>query len=188
MSMKLTKADLKNIVKECLMEMLKEPEVAAVLMESLNKPTVQNPMLGRAAAIAGNRNGIMGAILEDTANTTLQQQMGAFDPEQFQQGFVSPQQVFGPPTQQPLPPPPQVMYQQPQYQQPVMPQLPQRMYGGYQPQTQMPQRSAEQQYASNWARLAFNQPIKLGGADHGTGGAALGSDPNFLPGRNLGQF
>lgn len=181
MAIKVTKAELKGVVKECLLEMLKDPEVATMLLESLQRPTIQNPILGRAAAMAGGRSSIMGAILEDTANTTMQQQMGAFDPEQFtQSGFVPPQQVFGPP------PPQMPMYQQQQYQQPQQQMVQQQRFYGQQPQ--QPQRPSQQQFASNWARLAFNQPIKLGGADHDGGGSTLGGDPNFLPGRNLGQF
>jgi len=186
--MKLTKSDLKVIVKECLLEMLQEPAVAAKLMESLNRPA-QPMQLGSGMGRPQGQASIMSAILEDTANTTMRQQM-SHDPEQlyneqYAPQFATPQQVYAPQQQMPM-----QQYTQPMQQQPQFAAPPQQRYMAPQQQQRQPQQQqGPGAFSSNWARLAFNQPIKLGGADHeGGGGGMLGGDPNFLPGRTIGQF
>lgn len=184
--MKLTKSDLKVIVKECLLEMLQEPAVAAKLLESINRPAMQQqgPAMARPIGPAS----IMSAILEDTANTTMRQQLQhdpdqMFNEQQFAPQYATPQQVYAPQQQMPM-----QQYVQPMQQQPQFAAPPQQRYMA--PQQQRPQQQqGPGAFSSNWARLAFNQPIKLGGADHeGGSGGMLGGDPNFLPGRTIGQF
>ena len=180
MTTKIKRSDFKNIIKECIIEMVKDGSLASAYNQRQETQLVQqqlatNPMVRIAASQAGknpNEIKILENILADTAATTMQEQMqndpfGSMDAGvQFPQG-IAPQSGYQPQPQNLVHVPqaqPFYAQQSPQYLQQPLPQQ----------QRQAP--------ASTWARLAFNSPIK--NRPNADGSSASGA----LPGQNFGNF
>lgn len=202
--MKVTKSDLKNIIKECLTEMISDGSLNSAISAVITEQVVmQNPAIRSAAMAAGGGNpqqtSIMGQIFADTAmnhgndeavamsrlsNTMAIQQQMAFPVQQ--------QAMMGMPQQQVFPQQQQMLMQEgmpgfglsmPRNQLP--PADPSSM-AQFQAQQNMVVQHQQQQspFVSNWARLAFNSPI----SNRPKSGAAGGSG-GFLPGQRAGgQF
>lgn len=197
--MKVTKSDLKNIIKECLTEMISDGSlnsaISAVITEQV---AMQNPAIRSAAMAAGGGNpqqtSIMGQIFADTAMNHGNDEAVAMS--RLSNTMAIQQQMAFPPAQQ------QVMMGMPQQQMLMQEGMP--GFGLSMPRNQLPpadpnamaqfqaqqnmavQHHQQQQspFVSNWARLAFNSPI----SNRPKSGAAGGSG-GFLPGqRTGGQF
>ena len=170
--MKIRREEFKEMLKECLQELIADGALNHLLPQLM--PQVQqmapNPMVHYAAQQIGRNPAevrMMEGILADTAATTMQMQANAPDPLGMMAGLGGQQQYY-----------PQQYPQQPQMnpQYVHVPQAaPLQMAAG----PQQPQG----QGTNNWARLAFNSPIRNRPGQDGGGGSG-----GHLPGQNMGKF
>ncbi len=168
--MKIGRNEFKALLKECLQELIQD----GALNHMFQTPSMpqgqvmqQNPMVSLAARQVGKNPHevqMMETLFADTAANAMQIQASAPDPIGMMsnmgygnQGFYPQQQYANGPQYVNVPPIQQIG---------TMPQQPQQQSPGV---------------GSNWARLAFNSPIRNrpGGQEGGAG---------HLPGQNMGRF
>jgi hypothetical protein len=170
MSTSIKKGELKSIIKECILELIKDGSLNEMFVAAT--PKIQT-------AVAGIANPSEKQLLElafaDTAANELPKHMNAmnFDPmttmNQFNNGMVSvPQLAQQNPWGMQQPQPWQMM-PQPQMQNMMMPQ----------------QQQPSGQSMNKWAQLAFNSPIKNRPNDNN---ALMVGQDGFLPGQGRGRF
>jgi len=189
--MKIRREDFKALLKECLEELISEGALNHLLPQQMASPQYQQyqqpmsaPVDPRIRALAQQtaknpKEAVMlEALLSDTAMNTMPAAM-ASDPMNMMNGDYNSQMMMG---QQP-----QYGQQQPQYVNvpQAQPLLMQQGQGGQQYGQQQPNNNGG--YASNWARLAFNSPIRNRPSQDG-GSMFGGGSSGFLPGMGMSRF
>ena len=188
--MKIQRSQLKEIIKECIKELLAEGSLNEMFvpqgnqqMLHMNQPKQQlDPRVRSVAASVGKtpkERAMFESILSDTLNTAAEQQAGEVDPQYWNQEYQNQLQQQNNNTGMVHVPQINQMYgMQQQPQQPQYPAMMQQGYGntGYQ---QQPMNNMGAGYSSPWARLAFNSPISNRPKD----GVGV-SNSGFLPGVN----
>lgn len=185
------KSELKNIIKEMLLEMIKDGSLNEVFVAA--SPKIQ--------AATANTNSTNKSMLElafaDTAMNELHKHQQAVDPNQmlhaFQQQQMNPNPMMNgmfPQNNMVNVPPLGMGMMQPQQpqnwnnQQQMMPQQ------GWNNQQQMmqPMPQQPQQGMNRWAALAFNSPIVNRPSKEGSPLLGAINEEGFLPGQGRGRF
>jgi hypothetical protein len=183
--MKIPRNEFKNVIKECLKELIAEGALNNVIAEMVNTQGIplnmqsnnvgyrQNPMTAdprvQAAAKLLSKGGdtkLAESIFADSLQTVAEQN-AMFDPNAHQMQDIYNQGMMGMNGQQVMPQQGyyQNNYQQPMMQQPMMPQQGYYQNNYQQPQQQPGMLNGNGNQPNNagmnvWAKLAFNSPIK----------------------------